>query len=1163
MCPSSGETAPRSHPEPLSAALLATGAMKPWQMLQVLAVAVALAVPASGSHLRDPRLAASAVHLGPGPVSVGGAPVEGGPHDAAAALGRGAAVEEQAFGTHPAHRRPPWGLHSKLLALRRQLHDAEPSLFAPELSCLCGLVLVFAACWMYSARAGASKDRLFELPDKHRLMMDGHNVAAAPLAGLHRCAHAMTVEQLEAALGSTLQGARLGQDACDVGLEDATAEKYRSLYGDNRMTPPKRESPWLQLLRQVFGGLFNVMLWLCVLCELILAVCLDGDDMVTPAVLSAVIIASGTLQWWTELQAEGMMRALQEMQAGSGVIIYRMRDGRGIEMTVPAEELVPGDVVLLEAGQRVPADLRVLVCTDGSLVENSALTGETVAEPRTSEVAPASQVLVEARNVAFCGTVVLQGRMLCVVFATGDDTVLGQIAAKIRTSRTRSSLEIQIEHFVHLIALVAVGVGLLSLGASAASPRKRSGAEVLENAATAFFAQVPEGLLPTVTVCLMVASKKMANRQVLVRRIDAVETLGCVSILCSDKTGTLTSGKMTATDFVVPTEGSLVEVSAGHSLNEQELAPLAEELAALARCGILNTTAKDSGLTGLTGSPTEVAILVGCRSLLGPATCDAVKLEHPQVFEIPFNSAAKWMLTVHRASPQAVQQLDEMGEGHEGPAGHESFVAVLKGAPERVLGMCCAGPELRAAAEACLSRLMQQGKRVLCIAERRLDRMVPNFHFAGSGPEDTNFPLEGFEFRGLVALEDPPKPGAASAVAKMRRAGVRTVMVTGDHPGTAEAIARRIGILPEDADTDEVAASFRVVTGAALEQQAPPNDCFDPATLAESSAPEVTLFWLRCVRHTCVFARVSPMHKRTIVRAFQHFGGHVTAMTGDGVNDAPALKEAEVGIAMGLRGTEVAKEAADIVLLDDDLQSVVAGMEQGRLCSENLRKSIMYTLCSKLPQALPTFAELLGVPSAITAAQVLLVDIGTDIWTAIAFAWQPAECELMERPPRHPKRDRMVNGQVLLYSYGYVGVVQSVACWMVFLVVMPRMYGLFREDKHPSEYSDSDTEANYAGMTAYYWTLVLGQVGAALSATTSRQSLFQAGAPNNWLNACIVLELLLSLCVLGCPSLQGLFKTRSLASWQLLAGLFGFALVTCCEEVRKAWLRRQGPPSKG
>jgi len=415
----------------------------------------------------------------------------------------------------------------------------------------------------------------------------------------------------------------------------------------------------------------------------------------------------------------------------------------------------------------------------------------------------------------------------------------------------------------------------------------------------------------------------------------------------------------------------------------------------------------------------------------------------------------------------------------------------------------------------------------------------------------------------LYGIEDPPKDGVDTAVIKARDAGVRVVMVTGDHPDTARAIAKRINILPMEKSYGD-AAEFDVIEGSRIESRVPKGDKFE-----DDEPPENVAWWKKAVEHAHVFARVSPIHKQVIVYAYQKYGhngdGDICGMTGDGVNDAPALKAAKVGVAMGIRGTEVAKDAADIILQDDNFSSIVDGIEQGRLSSENLQKSIMYTLCSKVPQVAPTFAELIKVPPALTVAQVLLIDIGTDIWTAIAYALQPAESKLMERKPRHPDVEKLVNTRVLVYSYGYIGQLQMLCCWIMFFLAAPGVWELYQkstnENHTPSEWSPEEKKIDTIGMTTYYWTLVMGQIAAAISTTTKVQSVFgfcgtPYGFPNMTLNFMFLLEIGLGLLSIYNPVVSSWFETGPLELKTLLLPTSALVAICFIEEIRKFISRR-------
>ena len=950
------------------------------------------------------------------------------------------------------------------------------------------------------------------------------------------------------------QNSMLGSDglACKsgpAGLEMAEIPTLQQVSGKNKITPPTKESIWIRLFRQIFAGIFNILLWCTIVVEIGLIYTGLSDDAITPIILAAVVISAGLLQWWTELKAESMMDALSGMQATAPVPVVRRSKGKRMELMIECDDLLPGDVVFLKSGDRIPADVRILWCTDGMEVDNAALTGESIPEPRDPSTAEEGSPPSHSRNLAFYGTTVVKGNATAVVFFIGDSTFLGKIASSIQSARSKSTLEIQIEHFVHLIAVVAIIVGVASLIATSVSGHDLG--EIISTSVGALFAQVPEGLIPTVTISLMIASQKMSDRNVLVRKLDAVETLGCVSVVCSDKTGTLTKGDMTLREMVYFAKpGSMSTDTDFAKTNPKDDVGLGSKML---RAAVRNNATVVQGPGNYTGSPTEVALMKAGVEAWGEAGAKEV-MGTDTLYEIPFDSANKYMFVAEPA-----------------PDGGQIFS--LKGAPERVLKFCKyvyvgtgakasvqpMTPEMLDAISAGAKGLMKTARRVLGIAEKRANFPADyDWDKATGDHAKANF-LPDMVFIGLFGIQDPPKAGVKEAVEDCHDAGVNVIMITGDHPDTGTAIAKEISIIAEGDDK----LPFTIITDKELADKVPSGDTF--VDDGSEEALRLEAFWTQVVVHARVFARVTPIHKQLIVQALQKWGGKrpdgkvygdIVAMTGDGVNDAPALKQANVGVAMGIRGTEVAKDAADIILLDDEFSSIVLGIEQGRLSSENLQKSIAYTLCSKVPQCIPNFMELVGVPLALNITQVLAIDIGTDIWTAIAYAWQPKESALMARLPRHPLVEKIVNSGVLIYAYGYMGMMQMACCWLAFFFLAPGMIA----NVGKGSYTPEEALINTTASTLYYYTLVVGQIAAAMATTTNAESLLKYMAPNMKLNICIVFEIAFAAAVIYVPSFQGVFKTTGLTTTQMLAPWGTFIIILICEEVRKSAVRSKQAP---
>nr|CAD7260090.1 unnamed protein product [Timema shepardi] len=719
-------------------------------------------------------------------------------------------------------------------------------------------------------------------------------------------------------------------------------------------------------------------------------------------VLAAVVIVTGIFSYYQESKSSKIMESFKNMVPQFATVIRE-----GDKLTLRAEDIVLGDVVEVKFGDRIPADIRVIE-SRGFKVDNSSLTGES--EPQSRGADFTHENPLETKNLAFFSTNAVEGTAKGVVISCGDHTVMGRIAglaSGLDTGETPIAKEIH--HFIHLITGVAVFLGVTFFVIAFILGYHWLDAVIF--LIGIIVANVPEGLLATVTVCLTLTAKRMASKNCLVKNLEAVETLGSTSTICSDKTGTLTQNRMTVAHMWF--DNQIIEADTTEDQSGVQYDRTSPGFKALARIASLCNRAEfKPGQDGVSilkkevnGDASEAALLKCMELALGDIM--SIRKRNKKVCEIPFNSTNKYQVSIHETE-------DPNDPRH---------LMVMKGAPERILDRCSTifiggkekvlDEEMKEAFNNAYLELGGLGERVLGFCDFMLpsDKFPLGFKFDG---DDPNFPLTGLRFVGLMSMIDPPRAAVPDAVAKCRSAGIKVIMVTGDHPITAKAIAKSVGIISEGNETIEDIAQRLNIPVAEVNPREAKAAVVHGGELRDLSGDQLDEI-LRY--HTeIVFARTSPQQKLIIVEGCQRMGA-IVAVTGDGVNDSPALKKADIGVAMGIAGSDVSKQAADMILLDDNFASIVTGVEEGRLIFDNLKKSIAYTLTSNIPEISPFLAFILcDIPLPLGTVTILCIDLGTDMVPAISLAYEEAETDIMQQSPRNPLTESLVPAISLAYE---------------------------------------------------------------------------------------------------------------------------------------------------
>jgi len=955
----------------------------------------------------------------------------------------------------------------------------------------------------------------------------------------------------------------------DRGMSTKQAEANIEKYGLNELTPPPTTPEWVKFCQCLFSG-FSLLLWfgaiLCFVAYGIQASAFEeppDDNLYLGVVLTAVVTVTGIFSYYQESKSAKIMESFKNL-VPQFARVYR--DGKKVDLE--AKRVTVGDIVDIQFGDRIPADVRVIE-SKGFKVDNSSLTGESEPQLRTPEYTHENPL--ETKNLAFFSTNAVEGTMKGIVVNTGDNTVMGRIAGLASGLDSGDTpIAKEIAHFIHLITGVAVFLGVTFFIIAFILGYHWLDAVIF--LIGIIVANVPEGLLATVTVCLTLTAKRMAKKNCLVKNLEAVETLGSTSTICSDKTGTLTQNRMTVAHMwfddnieeADTTESQTAKTS--YDKNASGWKTL-ERVACLCNRSEFKSDTENMNKPVLqrevNGDASEAAILKCTELSTGDVM--AYRGRNKKVCEIPFNSTNKYQVSVHETEDKSDSR----------------YLIAMKGAPERILDRCTTivingvdqplNDQWKEKFNEAYMDLGGRGERVLGFCDTLLDaeKFPPGFKFDS---DDVNFPLENLRFVGLMSMIDPPRAAVPDAVMKCRSAGIKVIMVTGDHPITAKAIARSVGIISENNETVEDIASrlnidikdvnprdahAAVINGGELKD------------VKEKELDEILMY-----HSEIVFARTSPQQKLIIVEGCQRMGA-IVAVTGDGVNDSPALKKADIGVAMGIAGSDVSKQAADMILLDDNFASIVTGVEEGRLIFDNLKKSIAYTLTSNIPEISPFLLFILAdVPLPLGTVTILCIDLGTDMVPAISMAYEQAESDIMKRQPRNPFTDKLVNERLISMAYGQIGMIQASAGFFVYFVIMcengfwpNKLLGLRKqwdsiaindlEDSYGQEWTYKDRKIlEYTCHTAFFVSIVVVQWADLMICKTRKNSIFTQGMKNWFMNFGLVFETVLAAFLSYCPGMdKGLRMYPLYFNWWLPAIPFSI-LIFCYDETRKFLLRR-------